>query len=562
MKRDIHKLAETTYDLLIIGGGINGACSAWDATLRGLSVALVDKGDFGAATSANSLKIIHGGLRYLQHADFNRMRESIRERSTLMRIAPHLVYPLSFIVPTYNHFKQSKQLLQLALKINDLIGFERKSLNEPSLVIPPGKVVTREDCLKIYPGFNKHGLTGGAIWYDCQVYNSERLTLAFLRSAAESGAVIANYTEVRGALTKSRRICFVRAVDLLNGDEIELRARVVLNNSGPWVDDVIGRLNDANRFFPSRQNSALGLNLVSPKIISDTAIGFKSKTTREQDPICGGNRFIFLVPWRGYTLIGTSYKHFSGHPDDCITRKKDIQNLLDECNIACPSLQLRFEDISFYHQGLLPLVNNSRGFRNVTLAEKHRIIDHASEDNLYGLISVIGVKYTVARALAQKVVDLIFKKIGYNSPPRCMTSQIPIYGGDYDISVNFLDAANKDIPQHIPKEARDRLKRNYGSRTQEVVAYAKHEPEWGLPLTDDSPLLRCEVLHAIRAEMAVKLADVIFRRTEMGTAACQPRSHVEAVAQIMAEELGWNQKRRENEIDEVLVSYSPLNIKQ
>ena len=177
MKRDPSKLTNANYDLLIIGAGINGACAAWDATLRGLSVAIIDKGDFGAATSANSLKFIHGGLRYLQKADFRRTRMSIYERSVLLRIAPNFVHPIPCLIPTYGHYKQGREVMRLALKINDLFGFDRNRNLDFNRIIPDGKVISKDECLKLFPHFNNNGLTGGAIWYDCQVRNSERLTL-------------------------------------------------------------------------------------------------------------------------------------------------------------------------------------------------------------------------------------------------------------------------------------------------------------------------------------------------------------------------------------------------
>ena len=196
MKRDPSQLANANYDLLIIGAGINGACAAWDATLRGLSVAIIDKGDFGAATSANSLKFIHGGLRYLQKADIQRTRMSIKERSILLRIAPNFIHPIPCLIPTYGHYKRGKEIMQLAFKINDFFGFDRNSHIAPDKHIPNGKVISKDECLKLFPHFNKNGLTGGAMWYDCQVRNSERLTLSFLLSAANAGVDLCNYRKL------------------------------------------------------------------------------------------------------------------------------------------------------------------------------------------------------------------------------------------------------------------------------------------------------------------------------------------------------------------------------
>ena len=174
--------------MLVIGAGIYGSFVAWDAALRGLSVALVDQGDFGHATSANNFRIIHGGLRYLQHGDIRRMRQSIRERMTLMRIAPHLIHPLPFLVPTYGHLARGREAMGLALWLNDLIGFDRNQLADPEKFLPRGSVISRDRCLELFPGVDQKGLTGGAIWYDCQMLSPERLTLSLVKAAAQAGA--------------------------------------------------------------------------------------------------------------------------------------------------------------------------------------------------------------------------------------------------------------------------------------------------------------------------------------------------------------------------------------
>jgi glycerol-3-phosphate dehydrogenase len=554
MKRDLKKLAETHYDLLIIGGGINGACAAWDAALRGLSVALVDKDDFGAATSANSMKIIHGGLRYLQQANISSMRKAIREQYTLMRIARHLVHPIPFLIPTYGHFKRGKELLGVALKMYDFFAKNYKEDKEDGATIPSGRLLSVSDCLEMSSVFDRRRLTGGAIWYECRIYNSERLTLSFLLSAAERGAKLANYAKVEEFITEGRRIRGVRVLDMLSGQQLELQARMVLNAAGPWAFELTTKL--VGHGGPSsirRANLALAVNLVTRKLIDDTAIGIYSEATRAEDPICGGNRFLFVVPWRGQSLVGTSYKMFDGRADNCRADKDDLRNLIDACNKACPALGLSLEDVCFYHCGLLPLKHWEKSTNNSSLASNYRIIDHTREHGIPGLISIIGVKYTTARAVAQKAIDLVFKRLGSISPI-CKTSQIPIYGGETTTNSN----TENSFPECISEDASKRLSRSYGSRASEVVTYAKLDPEWGKTVGEGSSVLCCEILHAVRAEIAVRLADVVLRRTELGTAGCPPKSCLKNVAQIMARELGWDKRRQAREIDEVVAMYSIL----
>ena len=235
MNRDLARLTEGVYDVLVIGGGIYGLFTAWDASLRGLSVALVEKGDFGQGTSSNTLRIIHGGLRYLQHGNIYRMRRSIHERTVFMRIAPHLVHPIPFLIPTYGHGLRGKEILSLALRMGDFIGWDRNCLSDPQKHLPAGRVLSKHECLKLFPGVNQEGLNGGVVYYDSQMYNSERFILSVARSAYDAGAAIANYAEVTEILQDRDGISAVKAKDGLSGDEFECRARVIVNASGPWL---------------------------------------------------------------------------------------------------------------------------------------------------------------------------------------------------------------------------------------------------------------------------------------------------------------------------------------
>ena len=233
MRRDIPRLADTSFDLLVVGAGIFGACAAWDASLRGLSVAVVDQDDFGAATSANSLRIVHGGLRYLARGDFQRMRESIKERSTLLRIAPGLVQPLAVLVPTYGRGAQSRTAYGAALRVNDLISRGRNRGLDLAAQIPGGRLVSRDECLASFRWFPRQGLTGGAVWYDAQLKHPERLTLSFLKSAASLGAQPVNYLRVDRLLARSGVVRGARVTDRLTGAELDVRARAVLVAAGP-----------------------------------------------------------------------------------------------------------------------------------------------------------------------------------------------------------------------------------------------------------------------------------------------------------------------------------------
>lgn len=553
MKRDPVKLTSTIFDLLIIGAGINGACAAWDATLRGLSVAIIDKGDFGAATSANSLKFIHGGLRYLQKADIRRTRISIQERSALLRIAPNFVNPIPCLIPTYGHYKRGKEIIRLALKINDFFGFDRNSHIAPDKHIPNGRIISKDECLKLFPYFNKYGLTGGAMWYDCQVRNSERLTLSFILSAEKAGAKPCNYVEVIGFIKENNKIIGVKVVDMFNGQEMEIQANIVLNTAGPWAYKMIDLCKNVSPHNRNISDLALAINLVSRQSLSDVAIGIRSSTPRERDPVCGGNRFLFIAPWGEYTLFGTLYKKICDDVNTYNVPEEVLQELIDEFNEACPALGLSFENVSFYHRGFVPINDNANSRNSSLLLEHDNIIDHAISDGISGLISSVGVKYTTARHLAQKTLDLIFRKLGKNSPP-CKTAQVPICGGE------IVQSQEHDDNCSITQKPINRLLDNYGSCYKDVLQYAQSDSIWVEYIDEDSSVHHCEILHAVRTEMAVKLSDVVFRRTDLGAAGCPSLKHIKVVAKIMADELGWDEEKQADEINEVLHAYSPLNV--
>lgn len=549
MKRDLTRFTERTYDIVVIGGGIYGACVAWEATLRGLSVALMEKSDFGSATSANSLKIIHGGLRYVQHADFKRMRESIREQKTLMRIAPHLIHPLPVLVPAYGHGMRGKEVLSLALVVNDLIGFDRNRLGDPQKHTPRGRLISRRECLRLLPSIHEQGLTGGVIFYDAQVYNSERLLLSFLRSAEKAGAHMANYVEVTGFPKDGDRVTGVEARDVLTGNRFNIQARTVVNTSGPWVNRILGFLNGHR---PNRRVLfAKAINLVTRPIFQTYAVGISGKNRcHDADAVMNkGARFLFITPWRGRSLIGTTYATYDGDPDDFKVTEEDIQNFLGEINQSCPSARLKRDEISFVHGGLVPISSVDRETGHVELAKHYQIHDHRHE-GVKGLMSVVGVKYTTARHVAEKVVDRVFELWG-RKPPNSISAITPLHGGQIEQFEAFLHAQIEKRPYGLGEEVTRPLVYNYGSAYPEVLQYADSHVDWCRMLPDHLAILRAEVLHAIHDEMARKLSDVIFRRTELGTAGHPGNEVLKACADIMGTEVGWSSARGQQELQEV-----------
>jgi glycerol-3-phosphate dehydrogenase len=551
MKRNLARLTSNSYDLLVVGGGIYGACLAWDASLRGLSVALVEKADFASATSANSLKTIHGGLRYLQHADFSRMRESIRERSTLMRIAPHLIHPLPVVVPTYGHGLKGSEVMRLALSVNDWISLDRNwNLPDPQKRIPKGRVISAAECLQRLPGISHAGLTGGAIFYDAQVYNSERLIISMLHSAAQAGAEVANYVDVTGFLQTGDRITGVRAIDQQTGEPLEIQANLVVNTVGPWSQGLMQQL-------PQRSSISGGLakamNFVTRPLFKDYAVGISSAASYEDENavLKKGSRFLFIAPWRDRSLVGTWYAPFDGNPDEFAITEADIQTFLSEVNQAYPAANLKREDIEFVHGGLLPSTGVSPKSGDVQLAKHYTLYDHR-QDGIQGMLSVTGVKYTTARDVAEKTMDWIGRTTG-KQLPRATSSMTPVWGGNIQDFAEFLQNAIRHHP-HISEATVRRLVYSYGSAYQQVL-----QSQTGSPQSPQSPqqepsdleVLRAEVLHSIREEMAQNLSDVVFRRTEIGSAGSPSPALLRCCAEVMATELGWSSDTLKQELDAV-----------
>jgi glycerol-3-phosphate dehydrogenase len=550
MVRNPANLSRHTYDVLVIGGGIYGVCVAWDAALRGLSVALVEKGDFGHATSSNSLRVIHGGLRYLQHGDIRRVRRSIQERTTFMRIAPYLVHPLPILIPTYGHSLRGKEIFSIAMLINRFLAFDQNGQKQ----FPGGRVVSRQECLRVIPGVYERGLTGAVVVYDCQMSNSERLVLSFARSAAQAGAELANYVEVTELRVKGGRITGVSARDALTGDELTIQAKSVVNAGGPWIDRIVASLNGGSLRQMAPFSKAFNL-LINRQLISEYGVGMYSRSTfKDRDAILDkGSRLFFIIPWHNWSLIGTAHLSYNVDPDNFHVTQAEIQAFIDEINQAYPYADLKAEDVHCAYGGLLPIARCTNGA--VHLVRHHRLYDHRKQDQIDGLISVLGVKFTEARYVAEKTVDTIFRKLG-NKPPKSMTAVTPLYGGQIDQFDKFLTEETERKSREVSTDMVRLLISQHGSAYSNVLKYVKKTNEAGQPILGACSITRAEVLHSIREEMAQKLVDIVFRRSTLALPGSLTEGSLKMCAAVMAQELGWNEERVRREIAEVRASPS------
>lgn len=553
MRRDLAQLAERTFDLVVVGGGMFGACVAWDAVLRGLSVALIERGDFGGGTSAHSFKMVHGGIRYLQHADLPRIRESSLERRALLRIAPHLVEPLPILIPTYGHGKEGKELLTAGVFLYDLLVSDRnRGLGDPDRRIPPGRLLSRKECLANYPELESPHLTGAVLFYDAQMYNPPRLTLSFVRAAVNKGAVVANYLEATGFLRQASRVTGIRARDVLSGGELEIRGKTVVNAAGPWAEWLLSRELDLRLNPPGAysRDAYFVLNRPWPRPHALAVQG----ATRDPDAIVGRKaRHLFLVPWRGYTLVGVWHVVYEGHPDEFSVSRDDLERFLREINQAYPPLRASVDEVSLHHSGLVLFGDNKPGARDLSYGKRSRLVDHRKAHGLEGLVTVIGVRATTARRVADQAVRMVFGKLGYRAPT-CRTAVTPTYGGEIERVRDFERSGLAARPERVGAEVLSALVRNYGSEYRRVLRYLVEDPDWSATL-GGSHVLEAEVVHAAREEMAQKLSDVVFRRTDLGTAGSPGYQAIARCAAIMARERSWSPARTEAEIGQVMRSF-------
>lgn len=547
MKRDLAAMAERVHDLAIVGGGIYGVCAAFEAARRGLSVCLLERHDFGGATSSQSLKVIHGGLRYLQHAHLPRFFEAVSERRRFLELAPHLVHPMPFVMPTFGHALRSREAMALGLLVNDVLGVRRSPRGAPDKRIPRGRTLRRGAMLDLLPGLAGTDVTGGALWYDCQTFSTERLLLALLAAAALAGASVANQAEVVERLGSRERVEGVRVRDAETGAAYDVRARVVLNAAGPWADALLARLGAGPT--PTRFHHSKALNLVTRRLLSGPGVGLEGRGEfRDRDALLDrGTRLFFVVPWHDLSLVGTRHLPWSGDPDAFRITPADVRLFLDEVNAVYPPFRLRPDDVVGVYGGMLPQSAASMGGGEVELEKKALLVDHAREEGVEGLVTLVGVKWTAARSVAARAVALACRKLGLPpAPPRTALPRLP--ESDFEQHDAWLESERRSLPPALDPASGEHLLRSFGTRVRELLALTEGRQELAAPLQEGSPVIGAEVVHAVRCEMALHLDDVLLRRTELSLARPLEDEAIVRVARLMGTELGWEATQLEREL--------------
>jgi glycerol-3-phosphate dehydrogenase len=526
MKRFIEEFRDESFDVIVIGGGITGAAVAYDAASRGLRVALVEKSDFGCATSAATSKVIHGGLRYLKTFEFGLVRESLSERRIMENIAPNFVYPMRFM------FTNPKFDMKIGLCLYDLLAFDKKRTWDKSKKIPNNYGLSRDEVISEEPNVNRNGLKGARVFYDCQCISPERLTLTFIKSAVHHGAKVSNYAKVEDFFIEGgNRVAGVVVRDHVNNRSHTIRGRITVNCAGPWADIVLKLAKKDEPHEKIRRSE--GIHLIVKKLVNAHAVGTMTK-----------NSHFFLIPWRRHSLIGTTDKEYDGYPDDYHVTRQSIQELLDTVNMHFGNANpIQYSDVLFAYGGLRPLLD-ARGKDVHTTTRKYEIFDHA-DDGLRGMITVEGGKYTTSRNLAQNVLKVVEKRLG-GKPGRCRTDNQRLIGcdiGDIEKFINDIKRENSDFADTTVEY----LGRNYGTEYDEVLKIARQDARLTETVNDDGEIL-AQVVYAIRNEMAVTLKDLLFRRTAIGTLGNPGEKVVAKIAEIAARELKWSPERKKSEI--------------
>ena len=526
--RDLDRLTARTFDILVVGGGIYGLTIAYDAAQRGLSVALVERDDFGSGASFNHLRTIHGGLRYLQSLDISRARESICERRTTARIAPHAVRPLAFAVPLYRSLMRGKMAMRAGFMLDRLVAADRNRGVLPSHRLPGGRVVSRSHAAQRFPGLRRQGLTGAAVFYDYVTTEPDRLTFSFALAAVQHGAVLVNHVEAIAPLVDGTRVSGVSARDALGSRTIEIAARLTINATGGSVDGLLKPLGITTG-IPMLK----AMNLVTKRDAGDEALGGQTTSGRN----------LFLVPWRDRALFGTWESDRVCDPDDETVSERDVATFIAELNQAFPALDLTMADVTLVHRGVVPAaVSGGR----VGLEGHEQIQDHSTQ-GFECLLTVAGTKFTTARGVAERVTDTIMSKLKQKPVP-CRTATTPLPGGSLrDIGLAIADA-RREFDEGLPTDTIPHLIAAYGSRYRDVMEIAGTRPDWRNRLAPDSPVIGAELVLAARKEMAPTLADVMIRRTPLGALGHPGDPALARAAAIVGAELGWSDERRRQEI--------------
>jgi glycerol-3-phosphate dehydrogenase len=521
LERLVKTIEEDVFDVIVIGGGIIGSGIARDASLRGFSTLLVEKEDFGYGTTSRSTRLIHGGLRYLSQFQFKLVQEDLREREILLRIAPHLVHTLPFIIPLLASQWQYRISLPFGLWLYDLLA-RNKSL-------PSCQKLSLQETLEKESSLRKvKGLIGSYLYYDCQAEYMERLCIENVISATENGAKAFNHVIMTSLLVKDGIANGVEVQDTLSGERYRAKGKFVINATGPWADIVWDNLALSKK---RTLRCTKGVHILTGKL-SNSALVLFAKSDR---------RLFFVIPWGNYSLIGTTDTDYVGDPDNVFATLEDVEYLVAELRHYFPDFKK--ENIAYTQAGLRPLI--AVGHKSASNTPRaHKVIDHEKTQKVRGLISVLGGKSTAYRLIAMEVVDLVTKKMG--SISRCTTADVPLPGASV---VNEHEIEKASRQSGISAETMKHLARIYGSRYNDILDITRVQPGLNRQIHPSYLDIVAQIKHAIKKEFACSVSDFLMRRSVMGLQPGQGVEAVKTVAEEMGRILDWNITKQKEQVD-------------
>ena len=516
-----------SFDAVVIGGGMAGAGVARDLALRGASVALFEKGDFASGTSSKSSKLIHGGLRYLELFDFKLVRESLREKKTLERLAPHLVQPLPFLVPVYRGSKRGLITVRVGMWLYDLLTPGRA--RERFRVLRPVATLAME------PSIQADDLRGAGYYFDDLLLLPERLCLENVLSAVRHGARAHNYCEIEAVTHGAAGIDGVRVRDLLTGRVHTVRASVVVNCAGPWVDrlrELAGVQEAGKRVLRTTK----GIHCMLPRM-----------TERAVYLSTADDRMIFVIPWREFSMVGTTDTDFDGDPDRLSATREEVEYLLDAVRPALPDPRVAIDRVVYTWAGVRPLAFEE-GASASRVSRDHKVVVEGPEGRF---LSITGTKLTCFRSLAEQVGDRVMSVLGRQAPSR--TADLTLDGLDEEAAAlearAWMDVSAEMAATGLPRETLQTLVETYGRAYPRVLDLARKIPDGTSRLCPENPEIVAQLHHAVAEEMAISLQDVLFRRTAIGQSACLGLDCHEAIGGRMAALAGWSTRRLTAELE-------------
>lgn len=516
---------DETYDVVIVGGGINGCGVAYETARRGLSVLLLEKGDIGSGTSSRSSRLIHGGLRYLKHGHLKVVWDGSRERHWLRTHYPYLVRPIPFIIPFYEGEGEGPVMTILGLWLYDLLsGFTN---------VRKHRRLNRDEVLSLEPRIRESGLQGGAVYYDC-LTDDFRLVLLNASLAAETGAQILTYCKAEAPLLEGGRVAGVRFVNLVEGGTYTARARVVVNTTGPWSDQVRSMVSPGEPMLRPTK----GIHLIVPrgKIGNRNAVVVRSPRD---------DRVLFVLPWDDYTIVGTTDTDYSGDPDEVRAEREDADYLMEAVNRTFPHAEIRRSDLVSTFAALRPLIQD-QGRTESEISRDYRIVEEAP-----GILSLLGGKLTTYRPSTTKLADVVFRILAKKARTGVRQSH-PSRRQVTERHLNHLriEAFRRARELGLDDEVVDHLLKSYGPSYTDLLELAT-ESSLRDRIVPGAPYIMAEVVNSVEKEMAIKLEDVLVRRTKVFY---EDPSHgmdiAEAVADMMAVLAGWSEERRSRELDD------------